>query len=133
MFTWFSKKVEAVKPLPLSQREKSYSAASGIVYQYIFKGMLGRKHVFAVSANRAAHLEVSVELKAAALLPCAERMGSALKWNEEYALTKLSLFRAFDDAVSPESLVRPILPASEELLAHMDSLNMANEDADATL
>lgn len=133
MFTWFSKKVEAVKPLPLSQREKSYSAASGIVYQYIFKGMLGRKHVFSVSANRLAHFEVSVELMATALAPCAGRMGSDLKWNEEYALVKLSLFRAFDEAAGPESLLQPILPAGTELLEHMDSLNMAKEDVDATL
>lgn len=125
MFPWFSKKVETLKPLPLSQREKSYSAASGLVYQYIFKGMMGRKHVFQVSADRKTHFEVAVELTEDALAPCAARMGSALRWNEEYALAKMSLFHAFDDAANPESLTQTVVPPGQALLEHMDYLKMA--------
>ncbi len=125
MFSWFSKNVETLKPLPLSQREKSYSAASGLVYQYLFKGMLGRKHVFRVSADRNTHFEVAVELTEDALAACAARMGSALRWNEEYALAKLSLFHAFDDAETAESLTQTVVPPSQSLLEHMDYLKMA--------
>jgi hypothetical protein len=125
MFSWFKNKAEDVKPLPLSQREKSYSAASGFVYQYIFKGMAGRRHVFSVSADRKNHFEVSIELVPDSLKPCVERMGSDLRWNEEYALVKLCLFSAFDEAVCVEDLQRLIRPESKQLLEHMTTLNMA--------
>jgi hypothetical protein len=124
MFSWFVKKAETLKPLPLSQREKSYSAASGIVYQYIFKGMLGKRHVFSVSADRNTHFEVTVEMTENALASCAARMGSPLRWNEEYALAKLSLFNAFDEAIRPDDLANPVRPGSEDLLSHMDTLKM---------
>ncbi|WP_031498555.1 hypothetical protein [Bryobacter aggregatus] len=109
-----------LKSLPLSQREKSYSAETGVVYQYIFAGLAGRKHVFDVTADRQSPFQVAVDLTPEALAPCAERMGSALRWNEEYALAKLCLFAAFDREV----LVKEIRPDSEELLLHMTALNL---------
>ncbi|MCX6614080.1 MAG: hypothetical protein NTW74_24960 [Acidobacteria bacterium] len=87
--------------------------------------MLGRKHVFEVSADRKTHFEVAVELTEDALAPCIARMGSTLRWNEEYALAKLSLFHAFDDAPTPESLTQTVIPPSQALLQHMDFLKMA--------
>jgi len=125
MFSWFSNKAESLKPLPLSQREKSYSSESGFVYQYIFKGLTGRKHVFDVSSDRKTHFEVAIELTESALAPCVDRMGSELRWNEEYALVKLCLFAAFDQAVNPECLKQIVRPESSSLLLHMNTLNMA--------
>ena len=124
MFSWFSNKAETLKPLPLSQREKSYSAAGGEVYQYIFKGMVGRRHVFEVTVRRKETFAVGIELPEAALAACGEQMGSPLRWNEEYALAKLCLFEAFDTAESLEQLKQPIYPAANALLAHMSTLNM---------
>ena len=125
MFSWFSSKAETLKPLPLSQREKSYSSSSGAVYQYIFKGMAGKSHVFDVSADRASSFEVRIELPESALEACAARMGSPLRWNEEYALAKLCLFQAFDRAEHAGELHKPIRPGADELLEHMNTLNMA--------
>lgn len=125
MFSWFSNKTVALKPLPLSQREKSYSSASGFVYQYQFKGLAGSKHVFDVTADRKTHFDVLIELQPASLAPCAARMGSPLRWNEEYALAKLSLFAAFDAAAGPEQLRQTFVPGAEALLEHMTALNMA--------
>lgn len=125
MFSWLSNKPEPLKPLPLSQREKSYSAAAGPAYQYIFKGLAGRTHVFSVTAERRETFEVRIELPLAGLELCEARMGSPLRWNEEYALAKLCLFAAFDAAGSPSELKRPIRPAAESLLEHMTALNMA--------
>lgn len=125
MFSWFSNKTVPLKPLPLSQREKSYSSASGFVYQYQFKGLAGTNHVFDVTADRKSHFEVVIELQPASLAPCVDRMGSPLRWNEEYALAKLCLFAAFDAADGPEQLRQTVVPGAESLLDHMTALNMA--------
>lgn len=125
MFSWFSNKAETLKPLTLSQREKSYSAAAGYVYQYIFKGLAGGRHVFQVTVARRETFPVSIELTAEALNACAERMGSPLRWNEEYALAKLCLFEAFDTTDQPESLKQPIVASTAGLLEHMATLNLA--------
>jgi hypothetical protein len=124
MFSWFKPKEETLKPLPLSQREKSYSAETGLVYQYIFKGLRGKRHVFAVTADRKTSIEVVIEMPEAALAACACRMGSPLRWNEEYALAKLCLFAAFDEAASAEELKKTVVASEAALLAHMDTLNM---------
>lgn len=125
MFSWFSKSPSPVKPLPLSRREKSYSAVSGFVYQYIFSGLAGSQHVFRVSAGRQASFELRIDLGEDALRPCSERMGSELRWNEKYALAKLCLFACLDAASSPDELRQVIRPAAAELLEHMNTLNMA--------
>jgi hypothetical protein len=125
MFSWFTKTPDPVKPLPLSRREKSYSAASGHVYQYIFKGLAGPQHVFSVSAGREAAFELRIHLSEEALLPCRERMGSELRWNEKYALAKLCLFHCFDEAASPAELRQVIRPGAKDLLQHMNTLKMA--------
>lgn len=124
MFSWFKPKEETLKPLPLSQREKSYSAESGLVYQYIFKGLVGTRHVFAVTADRKTTFEVVIEMPEAALEACAQRMGSPLRWNEMYALAKLCLFAAFDGAESVTDLQKTVVASEAALLAHMDTLNM---------
>lgn len=125
MFSWFSNKAVPLKPLPLSQREKSYSAESGFVYQYCFKGLAGKNHVFEVTADRKVHFEVTIALQPESLAPCSERMGSPLRWNEEYALAKLCLFAAFDAVEGPEQLRQTVVPTPESLLEHMTALNMA--------
>jgi hypothetical protein len=125
MFSWFTKPPDPVQPLPLSRREKSYSAASGLVYQYIFSGLAGTQNVFLVSAGRQAPFELRIDLGEEALRPCNERMGSELRWNEKYALAKLCLFASLDSAASADELRQVICPPAEELLEHMNTLNMA--------
>jgi hypothetical protein len=128
MFKWFSPAKPEMKPLPLSQREKTYSAQSGYVYQYLFQGLAGEAHIFRVSADRGTDFEIRVELSEDGLLACAERMGSPLRWNEKYALAKLCLFGAFDDADGPEQLKRGVRPGAAELLEHMSTLKMGQGD-----
>ncbi len=121
MFPWSSAKDTPLKPLPLSQRQKAYSAATGVVYQYIFAGLGGRRHVFEVSADRQQPFHLSIELPLEGLELCAARMGSPLRWNEEYALAKLSLFAAMDEGANLRETLRP---SGEELLRYMDELKL---------
>ncbi len=125
MLSWFKPKPEALKPLPLSQRLKTYSAASGFVYQYIFEGLAGIRHVFSVTATGAAPVHIAVAFTAESLAPCEARLASPLRWQELYALAKLSLFAAMDEADSPASLPLLLTPSGEELLAHLHTLNLA--------
>jgi hypothetical protein len=116
----------------LSQRLKHYSAASGFVYQYIFRGKLphpsGEAHVFEVTAERYGTFAVQVQLAAEDLAVCAARLGSPLRWNDEYALAKLSLFDAFDHRDNPEALQKAVRPTASELLGYMKTLRMLEED-----
>lgn len=117
-----------MQPLPLSQREKTYSAQSGFVYQYLFLGLENGAHVFQVSADRQAYFPLHIVLPPEALAQCAQKMGSPLRWNEEYALAKMSLFRAFDSAAHPDALRAPIHATLGELLDAMAELKMTGPE-----
>jgi hypothetical protein len=125
MLSWFKPKPEPLKPLPLSQRLKTYSAASGFVYQYIFEGLAGPHHVFSVTATGAAPVHITIEFSPAALASCEAQLGSPLRWQELYALAKLSLFAALDEAATPAQLPSSITPSGSGLLAHLTTLNLA--------
>lgn len=119
-----------LQPLPLHLRSKHYSAASGYVYQYIFLGKQGHLHVFEVSADRSAPFRVSVDIAGEVLASCAERLGSTLRWNDEYAFAKMSLFDAFDERPDPESLKESIRPDLKRLISYMKVLRMLEDSAE---
>ena len=81
-------------------------------------------HVFEVSADRQPSFHLAIELSKEGLACCAERMGSPLRWNEEYALAKLSLLAAMDGADKPTDLLEVVRPSSENLLMFMAELNL---------
>jgi hypothetical protein len=91
------------------RRIKSYSAATGYVYQYYFEGRrppgdarAGSKFVFVVSRDRKHTFEVPVLLRADALAAWARARGRELTGPEQYAAVKMRLFRAFDEAEEME-------------------------------
>jgi hypothetical protein len=123
----FRRKVEEkpeLKALPLSQRVKSYSAASGYVYEYIFLGLEGERHVFEVSADRSAKFRVQVELSEAVVRGMSEAMGVAPRWNDLYAIAKLSLFAAFDALPDPAAMRAVVAPGMEDVRGYMHELKM---------
>jgi hypothetical protein len=113
-----------LKPLPLSQREKSYSAESGYVYQYIFLGLEGTRHVFDVTADRKNRFRVAVELTEPALAGVKEKIGPELRWNELYAIAKLSLFAAFDAMPDPAAMRQVVEPDADEVMEYLSTLKM---------
>jgi hypothetical protein len=118
-----------LQPHPLSQRVKSYSAATGYVYQYISAGYEGNRFFFDVTAARAGSFRAIVELDPSAISTCEERLRAPLRWNDLYALAKMGLFAAFDGREDPESFGEPIRPSTSDLLAYMRELRML-EDSD---
>ena len=109
MFRWFRK--TAPPPLtgaPVVQRRKTYSAASGYVYQYHYAGYRpldqGTEYVFSVSADRKTSFDISVIVQAEALESWQRERQRELTAAERYGIAKMALFQAFDERETPEQM-----------------------------
>ncbi|HEX3819538.1 MAG TPA: hypothetical protein VHW45_04365 [Candidatus Sulfotelmatobacter sp.] len=89
------------------RRLKTYTAATGYVYQYYFVGKRlaladdpeapATEFIFDVTSDRKLTYAVSVFLPQAPLDAWYEAHGRSLNDAEQYAAVKLRLFRAFDE------------------------------------
>ena len=114
------------------RRIKSYSAATGYVYQYHFEevrpeqrrgGREGTEYVYVVSRDRKHTFLVPVFLRREAAARWAETHGRPLNGTEEYAAAKMRLFAAFDEIAELEAGRLAIEVTSEnveELLAPLE-------------
>ncbi len=88
-----------------ARRVKSYSAATGCVYQYYFletqksrRGLHGgTDYVYMVAADRGAAFPLRVFVRRDAVRKWSKKVGRDLTGTEEYAAAKLCLFQAFDE------------------------------------
>jgi hypothetical protein len=113
------------------RRVKTYSAATGLVYQYYFyetqksrRGLhSGTEYVYMVAANRGAAFPLRVFIRGDAVRKWGKKAGRELSGTEEYAAAKMRLFRAFDE-VEDLASARPELVVDdanlESLLAQLD-------------
>src|SRR5689334_11111995 len=85
------------------RRMKTYTGATGYVYQYYFVGKrpalddFATEFVFDVSSDRKSLFAVSVYVHTAAVSDWAAVHGRALTDPEQYAAAKLRLMQAFDE------------------------------------
>lgn len=87
------------------RRIKTYSAASGYVYQYQFQNVhpagddasRGNEYVYYVSADRKTMFLTRIVVERSALDAWARQTGRALTGTEEYAIAKMRLFQALDE------------------------------------
>ena len=87
------------------RRVKSYSAATGYVYQYYFyevekrqRGAAsGVEYVYMVSLDRQKVFPVRIFVRRDALERWSAQTGHQLTGTEEYAIAKMCLFQAFDE------------------------------------
>ena len=87
------------------RRVKSYSAATGYVYQYYFYEVeksrrgpsLGTEYVYMVSVDRQQVFPLRIFVQQDALEKWSARTGQKLTGTEEYAVAKMRLFQAFDE------------------------------------
>jgi hypothetical protein len=102
------------------RRIKSYSAASGYVYQYQFQdahpaqrdAAHGNEFVYYVSADRKTMFPIRIFVLQEALEKWTKQTGRALTGTEEYAIAKMRLFQALDD-VADFATSRPELTVDE--------------------
>ena len=88
-----------------AHRVKSYSAATGYVYQYYFYEVekakrgaaAGTEYVYMVSADRKHVFPVRIFVRKDALENWSARTGRQFTGTEEYAVAKMRLFQAFDE------------------------------------
>lgn len=118
-----------LKGAPGVPRTKTYSADTGYVYQYVYKGYrkftepaAGTDYVFAVSRDRKAVFPATIRLTASALAACAEISERELLAAEQYALAKMTLFAAFDRIAAMEEWQAPLEPTGSEMADHLRTL-----------
>ncbi len=88
-----------------AHRVKSYSAATGYVYQYYFYEVqkskrgaaAGTEYVYMASVDRKHVFPVRIFVKKDALEKSSARTGREFTGTEEYAVAKMRLFQAFDE------------------------------------
>ncbi len=112
-------------------RVKSYSAATGYVYQYYFletqksrRGLhAGTDYVYMVAVDRGAAFPLCVFVRRDAIRKWSKKSGRGMTGTEEYAAVKMRLFQAFDE-VEDLAAVRPDVTVDdtnlEALLAQLD-------------
>jgi hypothetical protein len=89
------------------RRVKSYSSATGYVYQYYFYEVQkarhgnseGTEYAYMVSVDRKHVFPLKVFVVKDAMEKWSARTGQQLTGTEEYAVAKMRLFQAFDEAV----------------------------------
>lgn len=86
------------------RRMKTYTGATGYVYQYYFVGRRAAapegpaiEFIFDVTADRRTTFSTSVFLKPEALAAWVAEHGRELTETEQYAAAKMRLLRAFDE------------------------------------
>ena len=87
------------------RRMKTYTGATGYVYQYYFVGkrpaappdVAATEFIFDITADRKTTFATSVLLKAEALRTWGAQHGRELTETEQYAAAKMRLLRAFDE------------------------------------
>ena len=123
---------DADKPGPAIRRMKTYTGATGYVYQYYFVGRRmalegdpegpATEFIFDITPDRKTIYATSVFLKADALDAWAAQHGRALTGTEQYAAAKLRLFQAFDQIENIRHHLRLVINAGNigEVLSSLD-------------
>jgi hypothetical protein len=113
------------------RRIKSYSAASGYVYQYQFQdahpsnrgAATGNEYVYYVSVDRKTMFPIRIFVRRDAVELWSRLTGRTLTGTEEYAAAKMRLFQALDE-VDDFAMSRPELTVDDsnlsELLERLD-------------
>jgi hypothetical protein len=116
---------------PPLRRTKTYTAASGYVYQYYFVGQRAAlpsapeapatEFIFDVTSDRKTMYAVSVFLQPSALATWSAAHGRQLSDAEQYAAAKLRLLRGFDEVERLHSRLALVVDGGniEELLADL--------------
>ncbi len=116
------------------RRIKSYTGATGYVYQYYFVGKRpaltgdpeapSTEYVFDVTGDRKTTFAVSVFLGPEALVTWASLRGRTLSDSEQYAAAKQRLMQAFDEFPDMRKEGRRLTVAAEGITALLDSIGV---------
>ncbi len=110
----------------VAHRIKSYSAATGYVYQYCFvevrqarRGFSsGTEYIYIVSVDRQENFPLAVFVKKSAVEKWSQKENRKLSGTEDYAIAKMRLFQAFDE-IENLATARPDLLVDDSNLASL--------------
>jgi len=132
MLEWLRKKKEIpLTGAPAVRRQKTYSAASGYVYQSFYEGqrpaerdnLPGAQYIFNVSADRKSSTSISVFVSEESLTTWQTQHGRQLGSTERYAIAKMALFQAFDQRETTSDMAAEVIVQTqdvESILATLD-------------
>jgi hypothetical protein len=103
-------------------RLKTHHARTGVVYEYYFERQEAERFHFAASADNNRFRRITVEISRVLADQAAGREVTCV---EHYALAKMALFRALDEAEGLANFPAPHRPAAAEIgeiLAELDLL-----------
>ena len=127
----FRRKPKPAKPVdltgvPVKPRVKTYSAESGYVYQYVYRGQRHpgeqSEYVFSVTSDRKSWHPVSIVLGDALIEQWQASEVRDLLGTERYAIAKLSLFQFLDETESFDGPPAPLKIGSEDIYRHLRTL-----------
>jgi hypothetical protein len=110
----------------VAHRIKSYSAATGYVYQYSFVEVrparrsfsAGTEYIYVVSVDRQENFLLAVFVRKSAVEKWSQREKRELSGTEEYAIAKMRLFQAFDE-IENLATARPDLQVDDSNLSSL--------------
>jgi len=128
----FSKKNAPLTGAPAVRRLKTYSAASGYVYQYYYEGYRpyrtagekGTEFVFQVSADRKNWRATGVSVNDEVVRAWETAHGRELSSTERYAVAKMALFQAFDERPAPAQMHAPVKVRNADVDAIIETLGL---------
>jgi len=114
------------------RRLKTFSAASGYVYQYYYEGHrdfragadTGVEFVFSISADRKSWRATSVLVSQAAIRGWEESHARQLSSTEWYAVAKMALFQAFDERTEPAQMKDEVRVRAADVDAIIETLGL---------
>ena len=112
---------------PRRARLKTYSAQSGYVYQYVYRGyrateQAATEYIFSATRDRKQWNLIRVILDQATIDQWSSGTGRALLPVESYAIAKLALFDFFDEN-RPGEAPAPLRLSAEDITKYLDSLD----------
>jgi hypothetical protein len=133
MLDWLRKnKSASLTGAPAVRRQKTYSAQSGYVYQYVYEGQRpavigedkGKEYVFDVTADRRTSFVVSVFVGEGVVSAWEREHRRSLSATERYAIAKLALFQAFDERPDPARMRDAVCVRAADIEAILEALGI---------
>jgi hypothetical protein len=131
---WFrdSKQPAPLAGAPAVPRQKIYSAQTGDVYRYFYRGhrpasrdgAAGAEYVFEAAADTKTFFQVPVFLGEDAVESWEQGHSRALSAAERYAVVKMALFQAFDERPTPGHMQAEIQVRAADLETHLETLGI---------
>ncbi len=116
----------ALAGAPVKPRVKTYSAETGYVYQYVYRGQravpVATEYVFSATRDRKSWLPVFILFPEQVIDEWEAVVRRKLTGTERYAVVKLTLLEFFDRAESFEMPAGPLTVDGATVSRHLDAL-----------